>query len=428
MTNVEMILPDDHPHRRALNDEVHARPPDSLEAPVRLSYLVLFSSGNRSDDLADLCRLVDGTGAPKPAADANHYVADLGSHRIRWERHTEFCRYTFFVQGLEKVPFSEPAISRVPRSWLKSLKGQTMAAIHAIVIRGTRQPDPLKTADMYFAGNPIIGSTISGGAGRAYTDFRIHADGFGRLLLCDHRMTPRQTGRLVQRLFEIDTYRMMALLALPLSRQLAPFLSSSERELQEIMDAMQSADENDEPELLDRLTKLEAAVERQYTDSHYRFAAANAYYDLVQQRIDELREERIEGLQTFREFNDRRFLPAIATCRAVSARQGALSERIAHATVLLSTRVSVTREKQNQTLLKSMDRRANLQLRLQQTVEGLSVVAITYYIVGLVYYGAKGVLKSTSPISPETAAAVAIPFTLAAVAYGLWIFRKSLDD
>ena len=97
---------------------------------------------------------------------------------------------------------------------------------------------------------------------------------------------------------------------------------------------MQTAGETEEPLLLDRLTRLEAAVERQYTDNHYRFSAANAYYDLVQQRIEELREERIEGFQTFREFNDRRFLPAIATCRAVSARQSALSERIAHATVL----------------------------------------------------------------------------------------------
>jgi uncharacterized membrane-anchored protein len=428
MNGPTLTLPGDHPLRRALNDEVHARPPDSLEAPVRLSYLVLVGSGNRSEDLAMLARLIEGTGAPKPAQDANHYGADLGSHRIKWERHTEFCRYTFYAQGVEKKPFSEPAISLVPQQWLKSLKGQTIAAIHANVVRGVKAPDPVKTADLYFNGNPIIGSAISGGTGRAYTDFRIHADGFGRLLLCDHHMTPRQAGRLVQRLFEIDTYRMMALLALPVARQLAPFLTESEQELQEIMNAMQSAGDAEEPVLLDRLTRLEAAVERQYTDNHYRFSAANAYYDLVQQRIDELREERIEGFQTFREFNDRRFLPAIATCRAVSARQSALSERIAHATVLLSTRVSVTREKQNQAILLSMDKRANLQLRLQQTVEGLSVAAITYYIVGLVYYAAKGFLPKAASYSPEQVAAWSIPIALAVVTLGLRMFRRSLHD
>ncbi len=427
MIRTNVILPEDHPQRRALNDEVHARPPDNLEAPVRLSYLVLVGSGSRSADLAQLSQLIEGTGAPKPAVDANHYSADLGSHRIKWERHTEFCRYTFYAQGVEKKPFSEPAISLVPQTWLRALKGQTIAALHANVVKGAKTLDPVRTSETYFNGNQIIGSLISGGTGRAYTDFRIHADGFGRILLCDHLMTPRQAGRLVQRLFEIDTYRMMALLALPVARQLSPLLGKAEQELLEILDAMQSAGDAEEAVLLDRLTRLEASVERQYTDNQYRFSAANAYYDLVQQRIEELREERIEGFQTFREFNDRRFLPAIATCRAVSARQSALSDRIAHATVLLSTRVSVSREKQNQAILKSMDERANLQLRLQQTVEGLSVAAITYYIVGLVYYAAKGFFPKNSVASPELVAALAIPVALLAVGYGLHSFRKSLD-
>ncbi len=426
MSNQPVFLPTDHPHRRALNDEVHARPPDSLTAPLRLSYLVLMGSGTRADDLATVNRLIEGSGVAKPSADANHFSANLGSLRIKWERHTEFCRYTFYVQGVEKKPFSEPAISLVPQDWLRSLKGQTIAAIHANVVRGTKAPDPVKTSELYFNGNTIIGSMISGGTGRAYTDFRIHADGFGRLLLCDHHMTPRQAGRLVQRLFEIDTYRMMALLALPVARKLSPILSEAELELSGIMSAMQEADESQEPVLLNRLTKLEASVERQYTDNHYRFSAANAYYDLVQQRIDELRESRIEGFQTFREFNDRRFLPAIATCRAVSARLSALSERIAHATVHLSTRVNVTREKQNQAILKSMDNRANLQLRLQQTVEGLSVAAITYYIVGLVYYAAKAFVPKGLEYTPEFVAGCSIPIALGAVAFGLYRFHNSL--
>ena len=423
------FLPEDHPDRRALNDEVHARPPDSLEAPMRMSYLVLVGTGSRSDDLHALSQLLEGTGAPKPAPDANHFVADLGSHRVKWERHTEFCRYTFFAQGIEKKPFSEPAISLVPQNWLKSLHGRTIAAIHATVIRSPKPPEPSKIAESYFNGNTIIGSTISGHAGRAYTDFRIHADGFGRLLVWDHHMTPRQAGRLVQRLFEIDTYRMMALLALPMARKLTPFLGTAENELISVMSAMKTAGEAEEPGLLDRLTRLEADVERQYTDNQYRFTAANAYYDIVQQRIEELRAERIEGLQTFREFNDRRFSPAIATCRAVSARAQALSERISRASLLLATRVSVSREKQNQSLLQSMDRRANLQLRLQQTVEGLSVAAITYYIVGLVYYAAKGILpKEGGSVTPEFVAALAIPVALLAVGIGLHRFRKSLHD
>ena len=427
MNTMPYTLPEDHPQRRALNDEVHARPPESLIAPVRLSYLVVVGTGSHASDLQGLMDLVEGTGAPKPAADTNHYVADLGPCRVRWERHTEFVRYTFIAQGSEKVPFSQPAMSLVPFAWASKLQGKTLAAIHASVVTGSKAPDPAKTAENFFSGNTMIGSTIAGGTGRAYTDFRIHADGFGRLLVCDHRMNARQSGRLVQRLFEIDTYRMMALLALPMARQLSPFLNNSEQELLQILTAMETAGEIEEPQLLDRITKLEAAVARKHTDSHYRFSAANAYYELVQQRIDELREERIEGLQTFREFNDRRFLPAIATCRAVAARLAALSERIAHATVLLSTRVNVTRERQNQNVLQSMDRRADMQLRLQQTVEGLSVAAITYYIVGLVYYAAKGVLPIDGHFKPEQIAAAAIPVALGLVFFGLRRLRKSLD-
>jgi uncharacterized membrane-anchored protein len=316
----------------------------------------------------------------------------------------------------------------LPRDWFGTLKGQTIAAIHANVIRGRAPPDPAKISETYFNGNSIIGSTISGGAGRAYTDFRIHADGFGRFLVIDHSMTALQAGRLVQRLLEIDTYRMLALLALPVARRLSPVLSKAEQELQDITHAMQAAGEADEPGLLDRLTRLETSIERQFTENLYRFSAANAYYDLVQQRIEELREERIEGFQTFREFNDRRFLPAIATCRAVAERLEALSERVARASVLLSTRVSVSRERQNQHLLQSMDRRANLQQRLQQTVEGLSVAAITYYIVGLVYYAAKGLLPVEASLNAEQVAALSVPFALAIVGFGLYRFRRSLHD
>jgi uncharacterized membrane-anchored protein len=428
MMTPQASLPQDHPHRRALNDEVHARPPEKLIPPTRLSYLVLVSSGSREADMAGLLRLLEGTSALLPQPEANHYSADLGAFRVKWERHTEFCRYTFLVQGSEPQPFALPAINSVPALWVASLKGQTLCAIHASVIHAAKTPDPVDIADNWFAGNPLIGSAISGNTGRAYTDFRIHGDGFGRLLVYDHRMSLRQAGRLVQRLFEIDTYRMLALLALPLARELSPFIAASEQELLEIMNAMRDAQEADEPALLDRLTRLESAVERRHTDSLYRFSAANAYYDLVQSRIEELREERIEGLQTFREFNDRRFSPAIATCRAVSQRQAALSDRIARATVLLSTRVSVTRERQNQAVLQSMDRRAVLQLRLQQTVEGLSVAAITYYIVGLFYYAAKGGLAAASGVSAETLTALSIPVVLAMVAFGLYRFRRSLHD
>ncbi|WP_339941395.1 DUF3422 family protein [Undibacterium luofuense] len=138
-------------------------------------------------------------------------------------------------------------------------------------------------------------------------------------------------------------------------------------------------------------------------------------------------EELGKGLQTFREFNERRLSPAMATCRTTSARLEAILDRVGRTTMLLSTRVNVTREKQNQQVLKSMDRRATMQLRLQQTVEGLSVAAISYYIVGLVGYAAKGIKASGRDINLDLVTAWSIPVVIGLVAFGLYRFRRAIE-
>jgi uncharacterized membrane-anchored protein len=93
----------------------------------------------------------------------------------------------------------------------------------------------------------------------------------------------------------------------------------------------------------------------------------------------------------------------------------------------LRTRVDVELERQNQELLSQMNKRARLQLRLQETVEGLSVVAITYYGSQLVQYLAKGAAHGVLPgLSPEIATAVSIPLIAGLVALGLHRMRKQL--
>ena len=268
---------------------------------------------------------------------------------------------------------------------------------------------------------------VAGGNARAYTDLRIHPDGFGRLLVENLSLTPRQAGRTIQRMLEIDTYRMLALLALPLARELAPFLAECEQELVQITSTMVDVGVAGEPALLERLMKLEAAIVSQDSKSHYRFSAAAAYYELVQRRIGELREQRIEGLQLFQEFMERRLAPAMATCTATATRLQALSSRVASVTQLLSTKVDIAREQQNQAVLASMNRRAKLQLRLQQTVEGLSVAAITYYFAGLVGYAAKAVKAEGVHFEPDLVIGISIPIIAALVAYGTHRLRASVS-
>jgi uncharacterized membrane-anchored protein len=406
-----MALPQDHPERIALNDEVHARPPESLVAPLRVSFLALQADLSlREAQWRQVADLAEAFGVAPPAPGVNHYSADLGPFRLKWERHTEFSRYKFITTGGADDPFVKPAIEAVPAAWLAGLLGRVMVAAHvAFLPAGDGPVDYEEVARRHFDGNMLVGGEVAGGAATAVTDFRIHPDGFSRILVRDAGTTPRQAGRTIQRLLEIDTYRMMALLALPTARTLGQSLSRSERELAAITASLATATGEDEPRLLDRLTRLEAEIESGYTDTLFRFAASAAYYGLVQRRIAELRERRIPGLQTFQEFLERRLSPAMNTCQAVAARQESLSQRVARASQLLSTRVDITREGQNQALLESMNRRGRLQLRLQETVEGLSVAAVTYYVVALIGHLADGMATAGLPIEPVLITAAAVP-------------------
>jgi uncharacterized membrane-anchored protein len=411
-------LPPSHPLRAELNDEVHARPPEALVPPCRISHVALLPEDEASRDasLAALVALARRFGGPEPAPGATHYSADLGPFRLKWERHTEFSRFMVIVPGLEADPFASTAMEALPGDWVAALPGRVIAAQHVALLPDDGAPiDIAALSARHFAGNHLLGAEVSAGRATAITDFRIQPDGFSRFLLLDRSTGARQAGRIVQRLIEIDTYRVMALLAFPLARRLSPELAAQERELAAVTDALIGCGDDDEPVLLDRLTRLAAEIESGEARNRYRFSAAAAYYEIVQRRIEDLREGRIEGLQTVREFTERRLAPAMNTCLAMAQRQVLLSQRVARATQLLSTRVDLTRERQNQALLASMDRRARLQLRLQQTVEGLSVAAITYYVVGLIAYAAKALSDARVPLRDEVVTGVAVPVVALAV-------------
>jgi uncharacterized membrane-anchored protein len=425
-----MLLPGNHPQRFDLNHELHARPFVELRPPVRASYLALLGGETtkpvEQQCLADLCARF---GRPPPSILGNHYSADLGPFQIKWERHTEFTSYTFLGNAPVTAPsaFASPLINQVPQEWIANLPGTVITAAHVAVLPAAEGPPPTEEIAPLFGGNAVVGARIGEGAGAAYTDFRIHDDGFSRFLIFDVHLTSQQAGRMLQRMLEIETYVMHALLTFPLARRLLPELSVSDRQLEEITTRMAEAVPADEPALFDNLTRLAAGIEHSVSSTHYRFGAARAYYALVERRIAELREVRIEGVQTFSEFTERRLAPAMNTCESVARLQSALSERIDRASQLLRTRVEVAREQQNQALLASMDRRAKLQLRLQQTVEGLSVAAVTYYTVGLIGYLAKAGTALGVAVNPELVMAVAVPLVALLAALGVRQIRRTVS-
>jgi uncharacterized membrane-anchored protein len=403
------LLPPDHAERFVLAEEVHARPPEAVEAPARVTYVaVLIDGDDRERERLHLAALCERYAVSPPPPGATHFSSRVGPLKLKWERHGEFSGYTFFQAGLSEVPFVEPATRMLPPGWLAAIPGRTVVGAHLrFVPRGGLDPDATDLAT-FFGTNTPVGAAIGEGAGIAYTDFKIHDDGCSRFVVVDHAFTPRQAGRMLQRLFEIEIYRMMALLALPVARRMGPRITDIERALAHLTDGIARDDGSDES-LLHELTRLAAEVESGLAATQFRFGACRAYHELVATRIAELREVRLPGVQTIEEFMARRLTPAVSTVSTISQRLHNLSDRVAQASNLLSTRVDIARERQNQALLASMDRRAKLQLRLQQTVEGLSVAAIAYYGAGLVGYAAKGVRALGLPLDADLATGIAMP-------------------
>ncbi len=426
-----MKLPENHDQRYVLSNEVHARPPEPLEGAVKLSCIALTTNWPYADaDREIVAAITRRYGATPPGPGVKHYSVDLKDFRLIWERHTEFTRYTFIVKAKqEAAPFVATAIEAAPADWVASLPGELIVATHAALVPAS-DDTPLSHGDLsaqHFSGNALIGAAIAGGAATCVTDFRLHADGFSRFLVLNRSMTSWHAGRIVQRLLEIETYRIMALLALPVAQHLAPQLSSWESELSGVVTEMTASGADDETRLLDRLTALQAAIEKSHTETQFRFGAAAAYYALVQRRISELREDRLSDMQMFSEFTERRLAPAMETCQSVSRRQAALSERVDRAAQLLSAKVDKALQIQNRQILESMNKRAELQLRLQQTVEGLSVAAVTYYIVGVVGYFAGGLAGIGIHIDPKFAMGLAAPIALALAIAGVWHTRHQLE-
>jgi len=409
-----------------------------LDLPVRASHLALvLTSDEKLQEREHLTQLCQRFGAQPPAKEADHYSAQFDGFQIRWEQHGEFSTYTFYAQDNPEGPFTKPALKSVPIDWLAMMPGQIMVATHAAIIADAPDSDSVADeesdshvsiiAEKYFKKNPVVGSRVTGGAARVFTDFRIHNDGFSRFLIVNRDLRPEQSGRLLHRLFEIEVYRIMALMAFPIARKLNPELKKADRQLYTITSAMTRNDSND-GELLDELTTLAAEIENHISSNHFRFAAADAYYHLVEQRVADIREVRIQGIQTLGEFIKRRLEPAMNTCRSTSTRFTLLSERVGNASQLLRTRVDIIIERQNQGLLTSMALRAKMQFRMQQTVESISIVAITYYAASLVGAIAHALHAKGWPVNPDVAEGVAIPFILFIIGLGFRRIHKVIAN
>ena len=382
----------DHPLRYRLANELHARPFPSLEAPCRAVYMAIkqpsdAASRDRAADLTHLTDLLDRYGAPHPQPGATHYSGQIGKHSLKWEQHTEFVTYTVFLAGLGARPFDPSDFEVFPEDWLDAAPGVRITSAMIRVCPRPNDDDISEALEDWFVPESVAVSSVLDDDAVVAGDFRIDTGGHQRFaVFANPGMGDRRIGRVVQRLCEIETYKSMSMLGFSRVKEIGPRLGEIDSELTRLMDVMAKGNGGAEEETLRALLAASAELESLSAQVSFRMGATGAYEAIVHQRVSVLRETRYQGRQTFAEFMTRRYDPAMRTVKSAGGRLDSMTRRASRAADLLRTRVEVGRSAQNQQLLESMNQRAELQLQLQKTVEGLSVVAISYYAVSLAGY------------------------------------------
>ena len=412
-----------HAERDRLLAEAHARPYTALAAPMLATRIATLSGeGGAAADRAHMTAVCRRLGHGEPGPDARWCALDAGQWRLRWERHTEFSTWTFFRAPATETLFAETALDLAPADWVAALPGDVLVAVN-LEVRGR---DTARAE--HLLGPEASGARIQHDAASAFSDFEPDAGGMTRFLLLAGRAEPERTGRIARSLLEIETYRLMALLAFPLAGEATTLLTGIEARAAALAgELVGKADADEDRRLLGELAHLAGEAEALNARTSFRFGAARAYHEIVRDRIQGLRETPIEGMQTLGEFMERRLAPAMRTCDTVAARERDVIERIARTEQMLNTRVEVAAEATSASLLASMDRRADLQLRLQGAVEGLSVVAISYYAIGILFYLMQALGHELGSLDPKTATGLLAPAVIAAVWIALRRARARLD-
>lgn len=402
-----------HSLRASALGEVHSRPHPLIAAPRLLIQVAFSTEGGLTVDhdvLADLSR---GAGLAPPDRTARHHIMPSGSGTLRWERHTEFSTYLY------EGPLENGNAQAHPFGSAFQAPGAVLSGIR-LEIR--KQPKDLRRIFSSYDAASTSCSTIEGGAATIITDFRQDADGLTRMTLLDNGLSPARTGAIGQMLIEVETYRTFAMLGLPMAQSLSPRIRRIEDRMAVLTQEMRDDGAKNSERLLTELSGLAAELEADAASSLYRFGASKAYEGIVAERLNALDEAPMKGFETWMAFLQKRMAPAMRTCRSVEERQANLSRKLTRATTLLRTWVDVDLEKQNSALLSSMNKRASSQLRLQQTVEGLSIAAVSYYVVGLFSYLAKGIEKDYPFISSTVATAIFVPIAVG----GIWLMVRRI--
>lgn len=427
------------PSRQTLNDELFRRPP----VPIGESALVIHSAyleepARAARSIARLRDRIDTRPCEPVSEDGDYILIKADDDLLKWECHTEFSNYTLVTNASGSDPFACEPDSIFPTDWQTEMEDQKICAVKLRVV--PEDDETTRTSATSAFRHDVVSSLVADGQARIWADCNIGEDGCTRIVVEDRGMTAYRRARLVQRLIEIETYRMLAMLAFPPARTAMVELHTIESAMRRMVDRVaepdSSQDQASNESTLQELLTLASRIERLSAVNAYRFDASRAYYDIVQQRLEDLREERLglaqRRMEDMREhrvhdhqrlanFLRRRLGPAMQTVSAVSHRMEVLSGHIDYTASLIRTHVDLGMQRQNRSLLHSMDRRAALHLQLQQTLEWLTFAAMSYYGIGVIAYLAKAAEVAGAPIHPTVVTGAAAPVIIAA-AY--WVVRR----
>jgi len=410
-------MPVDHPDRQAITEELHARPVDILDGTTRLRRLVFVPSSPAAIDglisgFNDFCA---SHGIPPMPRGVRQTSFAAGHRTATWEFHTEFVTITWraALEDAENWP-ADIGIEAVGDARL-------IAATRIDVIADLQIPDRFIPQ---FNLSSLCVSLVEDGAAQIATDYVADADGYTRLEFAAGGLTPLRRSIIARRLLEIDTYRSMALLALPLARRTAPELAEAERDLTALIETLAEATTSEAIQAaLDALHRLSIRSGQLSERLGYRFAAARAYGTILAARLDGLREGPTALGSTISRYLGNRVDPALATCLAMEKRLETLTDKIERAIELLNVRIGLDLQIQNKSVLETIASTAQSQFRLQATVEGLSVIAISYYALGILSYVLAGPLEWVH-FDKALAVSIAAPFTIAIVWWSVRRLRR----
>ena len=411
----------DHPLRVTLSELMHLRALPLERAPVRLrQWVFLVEPGERAAEAAFVALFAPGQDPTTGRA----LVADEDGGWL-WERHQEFSTWTWFAHGPlgRDLGFAPPAGEAF--FWLEGAPGRVFRGVEISVSAPGARPPSEATLRRHIDLSRCVSCEVFDGAARVWSDFRLREGGTGRIHVHNNALANDEVSRLVQTLLEVGNYRKLALIGFHPARELLGWLDGAETRLAAVTSGLAAGE--DSQVVLDRLLALSAEVELRAAKSRFRRGATESYHRLTLDRLEALRERRVAGHSTMSEFVARRLLPAMRTRQAADRRLDDLSLRVARCGDLLRTKLGLAQDRQNQETLRGMHASLRLQTKLQGLVEGLSIFAVGYYVLGLLGYLLKPWLHGW-PGGGERVLSILVPLVLVAVAASLHRRKKRLID